>query len=129
MGWKWLRWIITPSPKPPMFIKHGPSMTARIPTLQFVRQRWKSRGRPSYTIIFVNALTRSKVARWRFYSGKHWQRSSTDSMEKNSAENTSRNKAFQMICVTTVIKVYIRLDFSTRLYFFKIKTENKYHIN
>lgn len=101
MRWKWLKWTKTSFLKAPTFIKNGPSVEARIPTLQFVRQRWESRGRPSYTIIFVNALTRSKVARWRFYSGKHWQRSSTDSMEKkNLAENTSRNKAFQMVCKT-----------------------------
>ena len=110
--------------KAPMFIENGPSMEARIPTLQFVRQRWESRGRPSYTIIFVNALTRSKVARWRFYSGKHWQRSSTDSMEKkNLAENTSRNKAFQMVCATIncYSKFHILLRFSISLYLSKIK--------
>ena len=117
--------------KAPMFIENGPSMKARIPTLQFVRQRWESRGRPSYTIIFVNALTRSKVARWRFYSGKHWQRSSTDSMEKkNLAENTSRNKAFQMVCTTIncYSKFHILLRFSISLYL-KLKTENNGQIN
>lgn len=58
------------------------AMLACIPTLQFVRERWNSRGRPSYITSFVNTLTRSKAAGWSFYSGKQLHRSSTDSMEK-----------------------------------------------
>lgn len=117
-----MRWIKTSLLTLVMFPKNGPSMDARIPTLQFVRQRWESRGRPSYTIIFVNALTRSKVARWRFYSGKHWQRSSTDSMEKKfSRKHKQKQNISNGMQLYTVIKMFIFCYFSS-LYFSKIKT-------
>lgn len=125
MGWEWgelklLYWYFLYS------IKNGPSMDARIPTLQFVRQRWESRGRPSYTKIFVNALTRSKVAGWRFYSGKHWQRSSTDSMEKKfSREHKQKQSILKWYATINLLLliVYILLNFSTSLY--KFETQNK----
>lgn len=90
-----------PKPKPNHFQcknLNNLAMWTCIPTLQFVRERWNSRGRPSYITSFVNTLTRSKAAGWSFYSGKQLHRSSTDSMEKA----VKAKQALQMICISFV---------------------------